>query len=187
VRSDLVVGDLEVRDDVDLRIAEQLGGHRADERVVAADALLAEEDDLVRRRLDRGGEDAGDAEGVGVGHFALDVDRFRCAAGETLAKRLLHAVRAEGDDGDVAAALLLEADGLFERELVVRRDDELQARFIDAAAVGRDLDARFGIRNLADANNGIQREASSKTGRHSREKAPQRQATAAAAARTSQT
>ena len=148
MRGELAVADLEMRDDVDLRIAEQLGDHRSDQPVVGADALLAEEDEVVRNGLDGGGEHLGDAERVGVAGLAFDVHGLRRAAGERLAQRLLRAVGAERDHGDVAARFFLQADRLFERELVVRRDDELQSRLVDLAAVG-DLDARLGIGNVA--------------------------------------
>jgi hypothetical protein len=55
---------------------------------------------------------------------------------ERIAQRLLRAVRAEGEHGDVAARFLLQANRCFECVFVVRRDDELQAGLVDLTAFG---------------------------------------------------
>src|SRR6185436_20849762 len=62
----------------------------------------------------------------------------------------------EGEDRDVAALRVLEADRLFERIFVVRRDDELQSRLIDLLTAGGDFDAGLGVGDVADADDGVQ-------------------------------
>jgi hypothetical protein len=100
------------------------------------------------------------AERVGVGNFTFDVQRLGGASCETLPQRLLRAIGSERDDHDIAALRFLDSDCLLERELVVWRDDELQSGLVDAAISSSDLDARFGVRDLRDANDTIQMKTS---------------------------
>ena len=58
----------------------------------------------------------------------LQVDRGVGAHGQAVAQRGLHAVGAEGDQDDLAALLLLDAQGLLDGELVVGRDDPVERR-----------------------------------------------------------
>src|ERR1700694_2705044 len=145
-----------MRDNVELRIAKQFGDHRADKRVVGADALLAEEHDVVGNCLDRRGERLGDSERIGIPALTFDMERPGGSARQTLSQRLLHAIGTEGHHGSLAPFFFLGADGLFERVLVVGRNDELQTALVNTPAVG-DLDAGLRVRDLRDAYDDVQR------------------------------
>src|SRR6185295_5481933 len=99
------------------------------------DALLPEKDEIVRYGLDRRGEDFRDAERVGVTGVAIDVESLRCATSKALPQRLRSSIGAKRHDGDIATLRLPGLDRLFEPELVVGRDDELDPRLVDALFV----------------------------------------------------
>ena len=111
----------------------------------------------MRQRFDRRGKRLGDAERVGVGDFAFDLHRLRCAAREALAKCELNAIRAEGDHGHIASLGIFETKSFLERKFIVGGDDEFQSRFIDSSISGGDFDARFSVRDLRGADNRVQR------------------------------
>ena len=56
------------------------------------------------------------------------------------------------DDHFAGAGLLLQSQRLFDGELVVRIEDELDARLVDRLAIGGDLHARFRVWHALDTH-----------------------------------
>jgi len=73
--------------------------------------------------------------------------------GEGRTDRLLSGGGAERDDDDFTRpGVFLASQGLFDGELIVGIEDELDARFVERFAVGGDLDARLGVGDALDAH-----------------------------------
>ena len=92
-------------------------------------------------------------EPIGGDAIGLEQDAAVRAHRERGADRFLRGRGAEGDDHDFARArFFLAPERLFDRELVVGVEDELDARLVEGLAVGGDLHARFGIGDALDAD-----------------------------------
>ena len=87
------------------------------------------------------------------GGVGLDVQGAVGAHGERGAQLLLAVSRADGGDDDfLGAAALLDAQGLFERDLVEGVDAHLDAVGDDARAVRLDADAHVVVHDALDAD-----------------------------------
>src|SRR5881628_1293786 len=149
----LAPSDLEMSDRRDARQIEQLRHHRPDLMVVVVDRHLAEQDQVVARVPDLGGEGPGDLETVGGNRVRLEQDAAVRPHGQRGADRLLRGGGADRYDDDLARArLLLAPQRFFHGELVIRVEDELDARLIERFAVGGDLDAGLGVGDTLDAD-----------------------------------
>ena len=99
--------------------------------VVIVDRHLAEQDEIIAAGLELGGERLGHLQPVDRDAVDLEQDAPVRAHGERGADRLLRGGGSERHDDDLArACLLLAAQRLFHGELVVRIEDELDARLV---------------------------------------------------------
>ena len=125
------VVDRELGSERALRPAEQRREHLAGLIAVVVDGLLAEDDEVGLLGLDDALEDLGDSERLDGRVGRLDEDAAVGADGERGADGLLRLRRADGNDDDLgAAALLLDADCLFDGDLV-RRGSSTSSRWRD--------------------------------------------------------
>jgi hypothetical protein len=153
----LTVLDLDLDRHRDLGQIQELGQQPRDLAVVAAHPLLTRQDQVHgseppnrRRQRPRGAQRVEPVE-----QRVLEVQRRIGPHREAVAKGRLRAVGPQADEHDLAPLRLLQAQRLLDRELVVGGDDPVDVRFGDRAALGGDLDAGLGVRNLLDANDDL--------------------------------
>ena len=141
----------------ELQHVEALGDAGADLGGVAVDGLLAGEDDVGRAEgladlADRLGERIGRGQRVGAREEAVgEQDGAVGADRQRLAQRIGRHRRAHGQHGHFAADLVAKAQGLFQREQVIRIDDRRHALPHDRIGHRMDADLRR-VRNLLDAD-----------------------------------
>src|SRR4029079_13048980 len=126
--------------------------------VVAAHPLLAGEDEVRGQGPYGGGQGPRGTQRVhGLEKRVLEMEGGGGAHGQTAAQRGLHALRAEGDEHDLPALLLLDTQRLLDGELVVGRDDPVELALRDPLAVGSDANSRFRVGHLLHADDDLQR------------------------------
>ena len=136
----LAVGQLDLRREGRLRPAEQLGEHLAGAVGVVVDRLLAHEDEVGLLLLDELLEHARHGERLEV-LVGDDEDGAVGAHREAGAELLLRGLRADADQHDLAAGvLLLDAQRLLDGDLVEGVHHPLDVVGDDAGAVGVDLE-----------------------------------------------
>src|SRR6266576_5249416 len=136
------------------RKAEQLGDERADLMIVVVDRHAAEQDQIPARGFQLRSNDLGSLEGISGNLVRLQEHATISAPRQRGPNRLLRDGRTETDDYDLPPGpnLLFTTQRLFEREFVIGIQDEFDARFVEAFAVGSDFYARLRIRHALDAD-----------------------------------
>jgi hypothetical protein len=103
-----------------VRPPEQLGQHRGRLRLVGADAVLAEQDQIDRALARHGGQRLGPGQPVrAVEAVVLHQHRAVRTHGQTLAQRRLGALGAGAGQEHLALTGLADLQGLLQRILVV--------------------------------------------------------------------
>ena len=144
-------------DAVDDRATERVGDADADLEAAGVGGLVAEQDEVERSV---GGLDVGDrrsdCRGGALRIPIGSVDRQQHGLGDTeaggVAQLLVGLGGAERQHRRLAAVLLDELHGFFDRALLVRAHREPEERRVDRLTVGGDVDARPGCRHALHAD-----------------------------------
>src|SRR5579859_1762081 len=144
--------DIEMRDRGDARQTQQLGREHADLMVVVVDRHATEQHQVPGRALELRGDELRGFEGVGGNCVGLQQHTAIRAHGERGADGLLRRRGTEADDHHLpASCFFLATERFFYGEFVIRVQNEFYTRFVEAFAVGGDLNAGFGIGHSLDA------------------------------------
>src|SRR5436309_6498895 len=149
--------DVDARDDAGMGQADEPGDQPARRRAALVVRLAAGQNEVVRQRAHRRGEEPRDGPDiVGPGIFVRDSGRLVGAFRERLPQHLVHALRPQAQRDHPAAVLFFEPNRLLERVLIGAVDLVVQRVPTDVFPVRGDLELEIRVRDLLQANDDVQ-------------------------------
>ena len=145
------LAEIELHDDAGLGHAEQFGEHWPHGGVVASNSLVAAEDQVEALVLGVGGDHLGHGEGFTLA-ITLQQNGGIRAERQRVLEHILDGIATHGEGNHFGAFAFLDADGLFQRVLIVRTGDPFHIRGIEGSAIGGNLDFGLGVGYLFEGD-----------------------------------